>query len=131
MGSNAKSIKFRILSVSVMRKKEPKILFAIFKLLSMACVSSSSSNSISFPPLINEKQNDVNESIDKMQIPIIRSTFKTGFGVWIGCLTILFTIPSKKHIINKNIFTIIEKRLQQVFGFFSKLNPENENPKNL
>ncbi len=66
-----------------------------------------------------------------MQIPIIRSTFKTGFGVWIGCLTILFTIPSKKHIINKNIFTIIEKRLQQVFGFFSKLNPENENPKNL
>jgi hypothetical protein len=108
MGFNAKSIKLRILSISVMRKKEPKILFAIFKLLSMACVSSSSSNSISFPPLFNEKQYDANESIDIMHIPITRTTFKTGFGVWIGSPTILFTIPSKKHIIIINIFKIIE-----------------------
>ncbi len=95
MRSNAETVRHRILSISVMRKKEPEILFAIFKLLSMACVSSSSSNLISFPPLFNEKQSEAIESTLTMNFPIIRTTFKTVLGassrIAIGSPAKLFT----------------------------------------
>ena len=78
--SKANRKRLKILSNKVNRKKEWKILFAIFKLLSIAWVSSLSNNWINFPPLFNEKQNEANESIFIMKFPIIRISFKTVLG---------------------------------------------------